>query len=176
MVRKGYICRAAMLAQGKAARSSTASLWLSVTIITGWPSSLGHRSMERMSPLAGLCRVAVAQIAYSDFREELSTLRGTVGLARLLLAVAAGDPGVEGCAPELLRVPTGVRQRSGDDPAVPAVLGEAAVVAVLLASAGHARIAAKPHVMLQRTLQAYILSTFCFSFFILQRLVVCAWS
>jgi hypothetical protein len=42
-----------------------------------------------------------------------------------------------------------VRQRSGDAAAVPAVLEFAAVVAVLLASAGHALIAAKPQVMLQ---------------------------
>lgn len=34
-VTNGYICRAAMLAQGRAALRRTLSLWLSVTMITG---------------------------------------------------------------------------------------------------------------------------------------------
>ncbi|KAI8465953.1 MAG: hypothetical protein J3K34DRAFT_435354 [Monoraphidium minutum] len=62
-VMKGYICSAAMLAQGSAARMSSVSLCASVTMMTGWPSSLGERSIDRMSPRAGRLTQAVAQIA-----------------------------------------------------------------------------------------------------------------
>lgn len=84
-VTNGYICSAAMLAQGSAARSSTLSLWLRVTMMTGWPSSLGLRSMDSTSPLLARATVAVVHMAYKGFRDGLSTLTGVVGWALFML-------------------------------------------------------------------------------------------
>lgn len=137
-VTKGYICSAAMLAHGSAARSSTLSLWLRVTMMTGWPSSLGLRSIDSTSPLLARATVAVVQMAYRGFRDGLSTLTGVVGFALfmllgrgLLLPLAADLP--SGGVPAL---------RSGE------LLPEPAAVPRLFASAWQGRIAARPHVTL----------------------------
>lgn len=126
-----------MLAHGSAALSSTLSLWLSVTMMTGWPSSLGLRSMDRTSPLFARTTVAVVQMAYRGLREGLSTVTGVVGCALFMLL-----------GPGLLLLPdlpcVGVPAlRSGE------LLPEAVAAPGLLARAWQGRIAARPHVMLQ---------------------------
>jgi hypothetical protein len=126
-----------MLAHGSAARSSTLSLWLSVTMMTGWPSSLGLRSMDSTSPLLARATVAVVQMAYSGLRDGLSTLTGVVGCALFMLL----GPGLL-LSPDL---PSGgvPARRSGE------LLPEPGTAPGLLASAWQGRIAARPQVMLQ---------------------------
>lgn len=135
-VTNGYICSAAMLAHGSAARSSTLSLWLSVTMMTGCPSSFGLRSIDSTSPLTARATVAVVQMAYNGFLEGLSTLTGVVGCALFMLL------GVVLLPPDLL--PVGVPAlRSGE------LLPRVHAAPFPLARAWHGRMAAKPQVMLQ---------------------------
>ncbi|KAF6266506.1 hypothetical protein COO60DRAFT_1472473 [Scenedesmus sp. NREL 46B-D3] len=131
-VTKGYICRAAMLAHGSAARSSTLSLWLSVTIMTGWPSSLGLKSIDSTSPLVTRATVAVVQMANSGFWEGFCTVTGVVGCALFMALHPALFP---------LRLPVGVPVRRSGELLPP-------LPAAPLARAWHGRIAARPQVTL----------------------------
>lgn len=80
-----------------------------VTMITGWPSSLGLKSKESMSPLEAFRIVDVAHMEYNGLRDGLSTLIAVTGLALFTLA-----PETAPTAPTvLLRLPVGVRLLSG---------------------------------------------------------------